>query len=115
MKGFFGAHLRHWMQLFPAKQFVVIDSEKYFSDAGTVEAQVLKFLRGEDDQGLSGASLRVRRRSLLQDKTCWHNCETKKRSYAQDVDDKLESELRALYYPDALLLEDSRKYVRWVN
>jgi hypothetical protein len=115
-QGFFGAHLRLWMQLFPARQFIVVDSDKYFSDASPVEEEVLKFLR--DEMGVPR-----QRRSLLQQraggnagaKTCWHNCETKKRSYKQDVDGPLESQLRALYAPDALLLQDSQKYVRWVR
>ena len=44
-QGFFG-HLRLWMQLFPARQFIVVDSD-VLSDASPVEEEVLKFLRDE--------------------------------------------------------------------
>ena len=92
------------------------NSSPFIFEVRSVEEEVLKFLR--DEMGVPR-----QRRSLLQQraggnagaKTCWHNCETKKRSYKQDVDGPLESQLRALYAPDALLLQDSQKYVRWVR
>lgn len=126
-QGFFGAHLRLWMQYFSAKQIVVVKSENYFAAAGLIEEKVLRFLQEEmatsaDVQGRLRGSLFQRRQLLgrssiapAESKTCWHNCETKKRSYEEDVDEALELRLQVLYKSDSKLLEDTRKYVQWIE
>ena len=38
-KGFYGTHLRFWMQNFPASQILVVPSEVYFADEGLVRAE----------------------------------------------------------------------------
>ena len=40
---------------------------------------------------------------------------TNGKSYEEDIDEALELRLQVLYKPDSKLLEDTRKYVQWIE